>query len=205
MKKFFLIFVVLPGLCMALPLSASERVLLVLGDSLSAGYNMRLEQAWPSLLQKRLQDNGHSYRVVNASITGDTTQGGLSRLPSLLERHKPDMVIIELGGNDGLRGISLDVTRANLAAMIEASLEAGARVLLAGVFLPPNYGPLYTERFSAIYTSLAGQYELILVPFLLEGVALEPGLMQNDGIHPTADAQPRLLDNVWPLLEPALQ
>jgi len=205
MKKPFLISVICLGLSWALPLCAAERALLVLGDSLSAGYNMRLDQAWPSLLQKRLSDNGHSYRVVNASITGETTQGGLTRLPGLLERLKPDMVIIELGGNDGLRGIGLDVTRSNLAAMIEASQATGARVLLAGVILPPNYGPTYTERFRAIYPDLAARYEVALVPFLLEGVALDPDLMLGDGIHPTAEAQPRLLDNIWPALEAALQ
>jgi acyl-CoA thioesterase-1 len=201
MKKsvLFLCFILFAG-----PVAAAERVLLVVGDSLSAGYNMRLDQAWPSLLQQRLQGNGHSYRVVNASITGDTTQGGRARLPRLLANHAPDMVIIELGGNDGLRGLSLQVTRDNLSAMIEASLEAGADVLLTGIMLPPNYGPAYTEKFQAIYPQLAAQYDLPLVPFLLEGIALDPELMMADGIHPTASAQPRLLDNVWSVLAPRL-
>ena len=203
MKKsvLFLCFILIAGAANA---AAAERVLLVVGDSLSAGYNMRLDQAWPSLLQERLQGNGHSYRVVNASITGDTTQGGRARLPRLLANHEPDMVIIELGGNDGLRGLSLEVTRANLSAMIEASIEAGAKVMLTGIMLPPNYGPAYTEKFQAIYPELAGQYGLGLVPFLLEGVALDPDLMMADGIHPTATAQPRLLDNIWSVLAPAL-
>jgi acyl-CoA thioesterase-1 len=187
-----------------LGLSADQRLILVVGDSLSAGYYMPLEQAWPSLLEKRLAGNGHSYRVVNASITGDTTQGGLTRLPRLLTLHEPDIVIIELGGNDGLRGIGIDVTRQNLSAMIEASQAAGASVLLTGIMLPPNYGQTYTERFQAIYPDLARQYELPLVPFLLEGVALDPALMLDDGIHPNAIAQPRLLDNVWAVLAPVL-
>ena len=185
-------------------LGAAERVLLVVGDSLSAGYNMRLDQAWPSLLQNRLQSNGHSYRVVNASITGDTTQGGLARLPRLLQRHHPDMVIIELGGNDGLRGLSLEITRRNLSGMIEASRKAGADVILVGIMLPPNYGPAYTEKFRAMYPELSQQYDLPLIPFLLEGVALNPELMMPDGVHPTASAQPILLDNVWSVLSQEL-
>jgi acyl-CoA thioesterase-1 len=205
MKKTVFLFCVVLSACFGNVATAAEPVLLVVGDSLSAGYNMRLDQAWPSLLQDRLQDNGHSYRVVNASITGDTTQGGLTRLPRLLDRHEPDMVIIELGGNDGLRGLSLEVTRRNLSAMIEASRAAGARVVLAGIMLPPNYGPAYTEKFQSMYPDLASQYGLPLVPFLLDGVALNPELMQGDGIHPNEQAQPRLLDNVWPVLAPLLR
>jgi acyl-CoA thioesterase-1 len=184
---------------------ADQRAILVLGDSLSAGYAMRLEQAWPSLLEKRLASNGHQYRVVNSSISGETTQGALARLPRLLSLHEPDIVIIELGGNDGLRGISIDVTRQNFIRMIEASRAAGARVVLTGIMLPPNYGQTYTERFKSIYTELADSYNLPLVPFLLDGVALDPALMLEDGIHPNATAQPRLLDNVWPILAPVLE
>ena len=176
----------------------------MLGDSLSAGYNMRLEQSWPSLLQQRLEDEGRLCRVINSSITGDTTQGGWSRLPRLLTRHNPDIVVIELGGNDGLRGLSIDVTRGNLESMILASKEAGARIVLAGIMLPPNYGAAYTERFQAIYPELADQHDIALHPFILEGVALDPELMQSDGIHPNALAQPRLLENLWPLLSMAL-
>lgn len=183
---------------------AETPAILVLGDSLSAGYGIELDQSWPRLLQNRLDDNGHQYRVVNSSITGDTTQGGLTRLPRLLAKHKPELVIIELGGNDGLRGIGIPVTRQNLSSMIEQSQAIEAKVILTGIRLPPNYGSTYTEGFYAMYTSLQEQYGVPLVPFLMEGIALNPDLMQSDGIHPNAQAQPRLLDNVWPLLAPAL-
>jgi len=189
----------------AVPARAEEPpAILVVGDSLSAGFGMDLEKSWPRLLQKRLDDNGHRYRVINSSITGDTTQGGLARLPRLLSRYRPAVVIIEMGGNDGLRGLGIPVTTGNLSSMIEQSQAAGAEVILAGIRLPPNYGATYTERFYAMYTDLRDRYGVSLVPFLLEGVALEPGLMQEDGIHPNAAAQPRLLDNIWPLLAPAL-
>ncbi|MEE4174154.1 MAG: arylesterase [Xanthomonadales bacterium] len=178
--------------------------LLVVGDSLSAAYNMPLDAAWPRLLEARLREAGTPHRVINASITGDTTQGGRTRLPRLLERHEPAWVIIELGGNDGLRGFSLDVTRDNLETMITASQAAGARVVLTGIVLPPNYGQGYTERFEALYGDLAQQYGVLLVPFFMEGVALVEGMMQADGIHPSEAAQPVLLDNVWQVLEPAL-
>lgn len=185
-------------------LYAAEPVILIVGDSLSAGYGMKLEESWPSLLQQRLDDEGQKYRVMNASITGDTTQGGLNRLPRLLKRHQPEIVIIELGGNDGLRGISLKVTRSNLTGMIEQSIQSGAQVLLTGIQLPPNYGATYTQSFSRMYSELAAQHETMLVPFFMEGVALEPGMMQSDGIHPSAAAQPRLLQNVFEVIEPCL-
>jgi acyl-CoA thioesterase-1 len=179
-------------------------VILVLGDSLSAGYGLEMSQAWPSLLAQRLQDNGHKYRVQNASITGETTQGGVGRLPRLLQRHQPAIVIIELGGNDGLRGFSLDVTRANLDAMVAAASAAGAEVILTEIVLPPNYGPTYTERFRGLYGELATQHGALLVPFFMQGVALVDGMIQADGVHPTAAGQPVLLDNVWAVLEPVL-
>ena len=187
------------------PLWSSELpAILVVGDSISAGYGMKLDESWPRLLQNRLNDQGHHYHVVNSSITGDTTQGGLARLPRLLNKYQPELVIIELGGNDGLRGISILVTRQNLAEMIEKSLAANAEVILTGIRLPPNYGPTYTEGFYATYIELEGKYDVSLVPFLMEGIALKPGLMQDDGIHPNAEAQPLLLDNVWESLSPAL-
>lgn len=193
------------------PLALADRAeetlprILVLGDSLSAAYNMETRQAWPQLLQERLNQDGYRWRVFNSSITGDTTQGGLARLPRLLERHAPDIVIIELGGNDGLRGLPAQVTRENLAAMIEHAQTQGARVLLAGIRIPPNYGAQYVEQFEGIYPDLSGEYGTALVPFFMEGVALEPRLMQADGVHPSVEAQPLLLDNLWPELQPLLE
>ena len=174
-----------------------DHVLLILGDSLSAAYGMERSESWPSLLQERLVENGHSYRVFNSSIVGDTTESGLSRLPRLLDQLRPSIVIIELGGNDGLRGLPLEVTRSNLQSMIDQSQTAGASVILAGIQLPPNYGKTYTEGFSAMYPAMAEQSGAGFIPFLLEGVALNPSLMMEDGIHPTAQAQPLVLDNVW--------
>jgi acyl-CoA thioesterase-1 len=196
----FFLWVLVPGVSMA----ADPPVILVLGDSLSAGYGMQRDEAWPTLLQRRLDDNGHSYRVHNASITGETTQGGLGRLPTLPERYAPAVAIIELGGNDGLRGFSQDITRGNLSRMTARAREAGATVMITEIMLPPNYGPAYTERFSAMYGDVARQHEALLVPFFLRGVALVDGMIQADGVHPTAAAQPVLLDNVWNVLQAAL-
>jgi len=176
----------------------------ILGDSLSAAYGMELDESWPRLLQQRLDENGHAYRVFNSSITGETTQGGLTRLPRLLEQHQPAIVIVELGGNDGLRGLPLEVTRENLSRIIERSLAAGARVVLAEMRIPPNYGRTYTEKFNGTYTELAARYDVVLLPFLLQEIALEPDLMQADGIHPTATAQPLIMEQVWSALEPIL-
>jgi acyl-CoA thioesterase-1 len=165
---------------------------------------MELSESWPSLLQQRLDQNGHAYRVFNSSIAGDTTQGGLTRLPRVLEQHEPKIVILELGGNDGLRGLPIEVTRRNLSSMIEASLAADARVLVAEMRIPPNYGKTYTEKFNETYSELAAQYGVVLLPFLLQDIALNPELMQADGIHPTAAAQPLIVDRVWTVLEPLL-
>lgn len=183
--------------------AAPPPVLLVLGDSLSAAYGMATGEGWVRLLEQRLGEHA-ACRVVNASVSGETSRGGLGRLPALLERHRPSLVVIELGGNDGLRGLPLAELRANLAAMIAQVKASGARVVLVGMRLPPNYGPIYTREFQRIYHDLAAQEEVALVPFLLEGVATETGMMQGDGIHAAAAAQPRLLDNVWPALEPLL-
>jgi acyl-CoA thioesterase-1 len=195
-------------LCCLLALAvhaAEQRSIVILGDSLSAAYNMEVAESWPSLLQDRLERDGYAYRVFNSSIAGDTTQSGLARLPRLLEREQPSVVVIELGGNDGLRGIQLDVTRGNLGRMIELSQAAGARVLLAEMRIPPNYGATYTGRFHAMYGELAAQYDIQLLPFVLENIALEPGMMQDDGIHPTEAAQPLILDAVWAVLQPMLR
>lgn len=187
----------------ALPASDTP-VLIVLGDSLSAGYGMDREQSWVHLLDHRLQEQGYDYRILNSSISGDTTQGGLSRLPRLLDRYQPAFVIIELGGNDGLRGINPDVTRNNMTRMVQLSQGAGAKVLLAGIKLPPNYGEAYLQQFESLYADIAEEYGTLLVPFFMEGVVFEPGMLQADGIHPSVKAQPVLLENVWAILEPAL-
>jgi len=181
------------------------RTMLVVGDSLSAGFGITQAESWVSLLRDRLKAEGYGYAVVNASISGDTTTGGLKRLPRALELHRPSLVIIELGGNDGLRGTPIPVIRDNLAKMIQLSRAAGAQVILAGMQIPTNYGATYTRQFAAIYPELAQKYGVGLVKFFLEGVALEPSLIQPDGIHPTAAAQPILLDNVWPVLEGKLR
>ena len=179
--------------------------ILVMGDSLSAGYGIDARDGWVSLLGQRLRRQGYPHAVVNASISGETSAGGRTRLPQALQRHRPQIVVIELGANDGLRGLSLTQTRANLAAMIESTQNTGARVLLVGIHLPPNYGPEFTGRFRALFDELVRKYRIPYAPFLLEGVALTPGLMQPDGLHPRAAAQPRMLDNVWPYLEPLLK
>jgi acyl-CoA thioesterase-1 len=182
----------------------NQSVIIVLGDSLSAAYGMEISESWPSLLQKRLNQNGHAYRVFNSSITGDTTLGGYSRLPRLLEKHPPAIVLLELGGNDGLRGLPIEETRKNLSSMIVQSQAVGATVILAEMRIPPNYGRTYTEKFNQTYTYLEAEYGVTLLPFLLADVALKPELMQADGIHPAAAAQGLILDKVWQVLAPLL-
>lgn len=186
------------------PLLAGPSIV-ILGDSLSAAYGMEISQSWPSLLQQRLIENGYVHRVFNSSIAGDTTQGGATRLPRLLDKNQPEVVILELGGNDGLRGLPIEVTGKNLSSMIEQSQSAGASVILSEMRIPPNYGRTYTEKFNTLYTTLADQYGVSLLPFLLDDIALEPGLMMADGIHPTAEAQPLILEKVWIQLEPLLR
>lgn len=183
-------------------LAASQPVVLVMGDSLSAAYGIEQRAGWVSLLQTRLDGKA---RVVNASISGETSSGAAARLPDLLGQHRPEIVVLELGGNDGLRGLPPGQMRANLARMIEASQAADAEVLLLGIDIPPNYGRAYRDAFTGVFTRLADEHDLPLVPFLLEGIALEDELMQDDGIHPTAAAQPRILENVWPELAPLLE
>lgn len=197
-----LLWVVLLGAI--LPAWSAERSILVLGDSLSAGYGIEVDQGWVNLLRQRLQSTDPPWRVVNGSVTGDTTAGGLSRLPALLERYRPEIVIIELGSNDGLRGLSFKQLRKNLLAMIALVDSGGGRVLLIGGRLPPNYGEAYSEAFHRLFMEVAAARSLPLVPFLLEGVAQDRGLMQADGYHPEAQAQPLMLENVWPVLVPML-
>ena len=184
---------------------AEAPVILVLGDSLGAGYGIPVERGWVNLLQLRLAERGLPHRVVNASISGDTTGGGLSRLPAALERERPAVVILELGANDGLRGQPIMTMAANLSRLIELCQKAGARTLLAEMRIPPNYGPSYTQKFQATFGQLSKHYGIPLIPFLLDGVAGDPALIQDDGLHPRAEAQGRILDNVWAVLEPVLK
>lgn len=179
-------------------------MILVLGDSLSAGYGLAPGQGWVALLERRLSQQGYEYRVVNASMSGETTGGGLERLPRALALHRPAVLFIELGANDGLRGLPVAEVRANLERMIDLGRQSGARPMLAGVRIPSNYGPQYTEGFFSLYGELARSRRVPLVPFLLEGIALRDDLFLEDRIHPNAAAQPLLLDNVWPTLEPLL-
>ena len=184
---------------------AAAATILVLGDSLSAEYGLARGTGWVRLLEQRLEARaGRKYTVVNASISGETTSGGMTRLPQLLDQHRPAIVIIELGANDGLRGLPIDAMRANLKAMAEAAGGAGARVLLVGIRVPPNYGRDYAERFHASFAEVARQTRAALAPFLLEGIADDLAMFQADRIHPNAAAQPRMLDNVWPHLAPLL-
>lgn len=186
--------------------TATERpVLLVMGDSLSAGYGIAVDTTWVALLQRRLTSQGYDYQVVNASISGETTGGARSRLPRALSLHSPAVVILELGGNDGLRGLPVRQVRENLQAMIEQSQDAGAQVVLLGMHIPPNYGAAYADGFHAVYEQLAVSHKTALVGFFLEGVAQNAALMQDDGIHPNAAAQPRLLENTWPVLSTVLR
>lgn len=179
----------------------SAKTILVVGDSLSAAYNMPLHSGWVELLRQRIEP---SHRVVNSSISGDTSAGGIARLPQALDTHKPDIVILELGANDGLRGLSLKQMKRNLADMIRLAHSSGAEVLLAGMELPPNYGPVFNQRFRQIYTELASEERISLIPFFLDDVAGKDHLIQPDGLHPNERAQPMILDNVWPHLEKLL-
>ena len=205
MKVILSLLLSVAGLIPHTVLAVDTPVLLILGDSLSAGYGMDRDQSWVHLLEIRLQQHGHAYQILNSSISGDTTQGGLARLPRLLDRYQPEIVLIELGGNDGLRGINPDVTRENMKRMILYSQEAGALVVLTGIRLPPNYGASYLEQFESIYTDLANEYTTLLVPFFMDGVVFQPELLQADGIHPNAKGQPVLLDNVWQVLGPEIE
>jgi len=184
---------------------ASDRTILVFGDSLSAAHGLRPDQGWVALLIARLRAQGYEYQVINASVSGETTTGGLARLPRELRLTQPGILILELGANDALRGLPLDLARQRLADMIRLAEAAGSRVLLAGMLIPPNYGPRYTRQFAGMYPTLARQFHTALVPFLLRKVALDPQLMQQDGLHPNARGEPLVLDNLWPYLEPLLK
>ncbi len=183
----------------------SQPVLLVLGDSISAGYGLEPQQGWVALLQRRLEQRQIDYRVINASISGDTTSGGVRRLPPLLQRYQPELVLIELGANDGLRGTPLPVIEQNLLQLVGMGQQAGARVVVLGMRIPPNYGPRYGEGFYRLFDTVANRSHSAYLPFLMAGVGGVPELMQADGLHPNQPAQAQLLDNVWPVLQPLLQ
>jgi len=199
---------ILPGLLLLIIVcgasAANPPTVLVIGDSLSAGYGIDVDQSWTALLQSRLQSQGYEHRVVNASISGDTTEGGAARISAALENFGPDLVILELGGNDGLRGIPPDRMKDNLKAIIETSQHSGASVIMLGIRIPTNYGPRYTNAFEGVYRDLAEQLQIPWIEFFMEAVALDETLMQADGIHPNAEAQPILLDNAWPIVSKAL-
>lgn len=183
----------------------AEHTVLVFGDSLSASYGIEEEQGWVTLLSQKIDSQGLPFQVINGSVSGETSTGGLARLPAMLASYSPELLVLELGGNDGLRGLPLDLLKQNMTAMIDLAERSGAVVILTGIQIPPNYGPRYTLPFAELYAELAAEKNLSLVPFLIEGIPQIPELMQNDGIHPKAEAQFMILDNVWPVLLPLLE
>lgn len=184
--------------------AATAPTVLVFGDSLSAGYGIDVDQSWPALLQSRLESQGYEHRVINASISGETTEGGVTRIARALENFNPELVILELGGNDGLRGFPPDRMKTNLQTIIETTKASGAAVIMLGIRIPTNYGPRYTGAFENVYRELADQLSVLWIEFFMEGIALNEELMQEDGIHPNASAQSILLDNAWPIIRQAL-
>jgi acyl-CoA thioesterase-1 len=202
--RLFLLALLSTGVVAAAP-APREPVLMVYGDSLSAAYGLRADQGWVAQLQKRLEDQGYGYRVVNASVSGETTAGGRARLARALDTHQPQLVILQLGANDGLRGLPVKDAQANLANMIQAIQQRKAQVLLAGILMPPNYGPRYADSFAGMYPQLGREFGVALIPFLLEGVALDPRFTQSDGVHPNAAGQPVVLETVWKHLKPLLE
>ena len=208
MKRLVVLFVSIVACMSSLAETAKAEtpVILVFGDSISAGYGLaHVELGWVELLKTRLKDAGYGYQVVNASVSGETTAGGVARLPRALELHHPAIVIIELGGNDGLRALPIAQLRANLGQMVDLATAAGAKVLVLGMRMPPNYGPEYTQQFSDSFSELARTKKVPWVPFLLNDIALSQNLLQEDTIHPNAEGQPKLLENVWPALKPMLR
>jgi acyl-CoA thioesterase I len=207
MFRFLKILIVLPGLLfthLAMAEATSKQTILVFGDSLSAAYRIPQAQGWVSLLGQRVKDNQLPYEVANASVSGETTAGGLSRLPAALKQFKPSIIVIELGANDGLRALPLDAMKNNLEKMIQASQQANAQVVLLGMFIPPNYGPKYTNGFKAVYLDLSEKFKIPFVPFFLDGISGHSDLVLEDGLHPNVNAQRKILENVWPTLKPLL-
>lgn len=212
MKKLFshLLLTVIFSICLALNHTAyasgkTPPAILVLGDSLSGAYGINIEQGWVALLQQQITDEGYDYRIINASISGDTTRTGLGRIDSALNSHEPEIVIITLGGNDGLRGLAFSEIENSLGSIIERCKKANSKILLVGVRLPPNYGTAYNQKFAELYQQLATRYHVPLVPRMLDQVADHPELMQPDGIHPAAQGQPQVMKNVWSGLTSILQ
>ncbi len=201
---FLTFFLLLACSALAPAQGANAPTVLVFGDSLSAGYGIDVDQSWPALLQTRLTSQGYEHRVINASISGETTEGGKTRIGPALERFHPELVILELGGNDGLRGFPVKVMKDNLKTIIETTRDSGATVVVLGIRIPSNYGPRYTQAFESVYRDLSEQLGVLWIEFLMDGVASNEALMQNDGIHPNADAQLILLDNAWPIIRQAL-
>jgi acyl-CoA thioesterase-1 len=201
MRKFLAFVLVLLS---ATAESAEPPTVLIFGDSLSAGYGIDVDQSWTTLLQLRLQELGYEHRVVNASISGETTEGGATRIAAAIETFNPAIVVLELGGNDGLRGFPPSRMQDNLSQIVATSKASGAAVILLGITIPPNYGAKYIEMFEDVYRQVAEQYDVPWIEFFMEGVALDEELMQGDGIHPNAAAQPILLDNAWPMISGAL-
>jgi len=204
-----IIFLISLSLFSPIPLLAApnmpQKTILVFGDSLSAAYGMAQSSGWVMLLQKKLTDSQYHYEVINASVSGETTIGGKNRLEAQLKRTKPTIVILELGANDGLRGLPIIEMQKNLSAMIQTSQQSGAKVILIGMKLPPNYGAQYTQSFSQTFQTLSQQFKTPLVPFMLDRVATEPALVQADGLHPNELGQPMILDNIWPAIKPLLK
>jgi len=184
--------------------AANPPTVVIFGDSLSAGYGIDVDRSWTALLQSRLNAQGYEHRVINASISGETTEGGKTRINAALKNFSPDLVILELGGNDGLRGFPPEVMKANIRAIIETTRDSGASIVLLGIRIPPNYGPRYTNAFEGVYRELAGELDVPWIEFFMDGIALNDELMQDDGIHPNEEAQPILLDNAWPIIRQAL-
>lgn len=189
----------------ASPVNAENPKILIFGDSLSAAYGMPQQQGWAALLQKKLQLKNYRYDVVNASVSGETSSGGASRIAATLKQVKPAVVILELGANDGLRGLPIKEMTENLSTIIQQSKKSDAKLLLVGMRIPPNYGPQYTETFSQSYTQLSREHKVSLVPFMLDNIAVKPNLIQDDGLHPNALGQPLILENIWPKLQRLLK
>ncbi|MCG5548173.1 arylesterase [Halorhodospira halochloris] len=205
LKASLISLLVILSLSAPLSLTADDDVILVFGDSLSTAYGFERDKAWPALLDQQLAEHGLDYRVVNTSRSGETTGGGLRRLPDTLEEHEPAITLIQLGGNDGLRGQPPQRIKSNLREMITLAEQADSEVVLIGIRIPPNYGRAYAERFEQIYPALAEEHDIELIPFLLEGIWDKEGMMQDDGIHPSAAAQPKILELVWDMLEDSVK